>query len=64
MRVNVVATLAAHLFFEGWDVVVLFVVITVVFFFFFFKVLSQEIVRYSHTSTSCSLFFLFIMALV
>lgn len=35
MRVNVVATLAAHLFFEGWDVVVFFVVITVVFFFFF-----------------------------
>lgn len=43
VKVNVIVTLAAHLFFEEWNISG------------FLKVVSQEVVKYSHSRMSCSL---------
>lgn len=52
-KVNVVVTHTAHLFFEEWNVLGLL------------KVISQEIVKHSHSNMSYSLgFTFFIMVLV
>lgn len=45
VEINIIMTLAAYLFYEEWNVLG------------FLKVISQEVVKHSHCSMSCSLWF-------